>query len=1373
MRCLTVPLARTVRASLSARRYAPATNPLTPTRSLRTVTAAWASLNRRDPTRYEGAATASNSLSAGADEFPAGRRYEEAEVLAEDQDVGWEEDEDEGADHLAKQYTMWDEGEADEQSWADPGPDGHYYGSGADIGFDGPVGRSLRRLSPAARYGIEKRGVLPIMPWGMTNGIRHLRKQIPNSELRHEVDIWKRTRRVQLSNHQFSAPRDDLYTKRKRTAAAMVSYFVSESPGRYIAIHGVLSTLKKRLAAEMAESSEKSEAAGVPAALRPNPFKPTRLVEWDCAGAEGAWAFADVFDPPPKPDWASEEWPDPTVPPKDGAWTDHERRHPRVRPIQDALEYWGATGDIKRMNVAADMLAQTSSWKTMSAWRGKVSRFDTWGRSHAPPIHTHMYDRLIATLTYRPTKPSRVVVPKRLFREIRRAERQSGILDPSRPSDQQHLHDLDKNAAQGGATHKSDGFAESKRGENEKKEEEDEENEKKEEEAEEVDYEQLTAEESASLAQLEQNQAKQRRKKWANVEEEDPDETPEDRAAYEEYVKSEDGNTEPNIPKSYPDKEQLSEANQAAMQGALEGDNLTPDKDTILMSAFRLSHLKSDQDRVDYVTRMWKQKWADVFVLIEQADPRGFAAIASARALLLRLGATTHTTQDTQTQDNIREGGENLEIDGQTFYEIDAEAHKGQGEPSSVDGMKEVVGAHVVAPCPHDKPCPLLHPFSLIPEVDRINLNEDLQSTRAVCRFHNEVGLTREHRQLFSRGKFTGELSKDYTYIIVRRGPRPNVDAAQEALRQEVAAATEKKKVEAALKAAKDASSVHDAAGSEEAVPDLVEAAAQTKVGEVEWIRRQKERDLAAEQGEEEGATHILTEAQLQEAVGKLEKDEEEAVEARKVLDSMLPSVVEHLRQQNPEAYQDLSDEDVAELIAQMQGEGQAPSEPQTEQEPRSEQAEASDVEAQYIRNAWPEESAMLDDAFPDEAPEQNQGEQTERSASEAEAPTIQVDMPPSKPGRESISPPPELGPLEYGAMQVESYSWPRLLIPSSKKGGHVLLYACTDDGNIKRFLVSKRNVQAYQDARKSRKGDLFPHFPDTTSRSTMVERARADTSELATPAAMHKRTKTRARDVKAKMKSIADDYDIDRDESEGTDTTMGGLDDEEVEKLLELERLTDYAEGLDVQDELDPLAVYDPYAGPRQTSQGAFRQRQKPATLKQRQGEDPEVAAYGAIGPDAMAIVNRERLAPPTALVTPVHGDDTYLPSINAGLTQRSRKARELKRKQTLEMHAQIDPAFEMPELERAAHLHKARAGEVASGGKPRDDIPDRLNLPRDSEGKLLPTHHKVHLDFKDDDPDAGFRALERHRRRASRIRSKGDYDLGLDSIVLTPRKK
>lgn len=77
----------------------------------------------------------------------------------------------------------------------------------------------------------------------------------------------------------------------------------------------------------------------------------------------------------------------------------------------------------------------------------------------------------------------------------------------------------------------------------------------------------------------------------------------------------------------------------------------------------------------------------------------------------------------------------------------------------------------------------------------------------------------------------------------------------------------------------------------------------------------------------------------------------------------------------------------------------------------------------------------------------------------------------------EPVMPKEDITPEEQGAMAEEAYAWPRLVAPPIKRKGHVVMDACTWQGDIKRFTVSKsQGKQIYHDARKSMWGDLFPH---------------------------------------------------------------------------------------------------------------------------------------------------------------------------------------------------------------------------------------------------------------------------------------------------------
>lgn len=63
--------------------------------------------------------------------------------------------------------------------------------------------------------------------------------------------------------------------------------------------------------------------------------------------------------------------------------------------------------------------------------------------------------------------------------------------------------------------------------------------------------------------------------------------------------------------------------------------------------------------------------------------------------------------------------------------------------------------------------------------------------------------------------------------------------------------------------------------------------------------------------------------------------------------------------------------------------------------------------------------------------------------------------------------------------LRQEAYSWPRLVFPPLKNGGHVILDVCANHGKIIRMTVPRsQGKQPYYDARKSQWGDIFPHPP-------------------------------------------------------------------------------------------------------------------------------------------------------------------------------------------------------------------------------------------------------------------------------------------------------
>ncbi|KAI0778648.1 mitochondrial small ribosomal subunit Rsm22-domain-containing protein [Trametes elegans] len=151
-------------------------------------------------------------------------------------------------------------------------------------------------------------------------------------------------------------------------------------------------------------------------------------------------------------------------------------------------------------------------------------------------------------------------------------------------------------------------------------------------------------------------------------------------------------------------------------QKAFREDNVTAREDgssVVALSAFFLSSLPTPFDRKALVQEMW-ESGAEVMVLIDHS----FEAVAEARAQFLKLG------------------------------------RKEVEDPST--SHLSVKGAHVVAPCPHDGACPLYHPGS----------------GELVCSFSQRLQRPDFVRKTKHSGD--GHENMDYSYVVVRRGPRPS-----------------------------------------------------------------------------------------------------------------------------------------------------------------------------------------------------------------------------------------------------------------------------------------------------------------------------------------------------------------------------------------------------------------------------------------------------------------------------------------------------------------------------------------------------------------------------------------------------------------------
>ncbi|KAG2184542.1 hypothetical protein INT43_000451, partial [Umbelopsis isabellina] len=140
-------------------------------------------------------------------------------------------------------------------------------------------------------------------------------------------------------------------------------------------------------------------------------------------------------------------------------------------------------------------------------------------------------------------------------------------------------------------------------------------------------------------------------------------------------------------------------------------------KTDLVVSAFTLGDTPSEALRRSALESLWNQT-GDVLVLIERGTPVGFQIIAQAREWILE---------------------------------------------NNSNSQEPVV--HVVAPCPHDKPCPLFR-------------GEPLQPDRDWCHFSQRV----ERPKFLMKTKHSKVNIEDakYSYVVLRRGPRPSVTNAEQ-----------------------------------------------------------------------------------------------------------------------------------------------------------------------------------------------------------------------------------------------------------------------------------------------------------------------------------------------------------------------------------------------------------------------------------------------------------------------------------------------------------------------------------------------------------------------------------------------------------------
>lgn len=426
-----------------------------------------------------------------------------------------------------------------------------------------------------------------------------------------------------------------------------------------------------------------------------------------------------------------------------------------------------------------------------------------------------------------------------------------------------------------------------------------------------------------------------------------------------------------------------------------------PERDTLVLCTHSLSSLSSDAARSAFVQSLWStHPRAEVLVFVEPGDERGFASIASAREELLGIGPSSDPAR--------AQGG--IRIGRHVFYEESGSSEEVTPEESGSESQElqpldGFVQSHVVAPCPHDRPCPLLHDYHLLdPTPQHLQTKTSSLSPLfhgaalglATCTFPQRAHLPSFSRK--TRGGPRNEMTTRHSFVVVRRGPRPSIESTAQ---------------------------THE-------IPEelLRDEAVRAREGRVEELRGPSTTLLPTPEAEVEPAGASLN---------AIEDDEEARAELFKLLPQAL---ARELERAGGEASAKEMDEAMRMAQEVMQGSADLAEAPH-------EGSAADEGEAQQGDEEVALTSALL-----------SQARQLQQEPS-AEVPAVPEDTNYA---------------LQGLATSLDSYSWPRLIRTPLKKGGHVTLDACSPNGSIQRFTISKSTgKQAYHEARKASWGDIFP----------------------------------------------------------------------------------------------------------------------------------------------------------------------------------------------------------------------------------------------------------------------------------------------------------
>ncbi|CAH7690592.1 mitochondrial small ribosomal subunit Rsm22-domain-containing protein [Phakopsora pachyrhizi] len=175
--------------------------------------------------------------------------------------------------------------------------------------------------------------------------------------------------------------------------------------------------------------------------------------------------------------------------------------------------------------------------------------------------------------------------------------------------------------------------------------------------------------------------------------------------------------------------------------------------------SYTLSDLPNHISRKEAVLNLWNSG-AQLMVIIDRGTPAGFQIVAEARQQLLMLGRRSIKNRREELSDLLTINDQKSSfLTTSTNTKV---AKKDCDENQRNCPNDELIGSYVLAPCPHDRDCPL-HMSS---------------NPKHFCHFSQRI----ERPKFLKDTKHTRKVEEDskYSYVVIKRGQRPNSGSKEE-----------------------------------------------------------------------------------------------------------------------------------------------------------------------------------------------------------------------------------------------------------------------------------------------------------------------------------------------------------------------------------------------------------------------------------------------------------------------------------------------------------------------------------------------------------------------------------------------------------------